>query len=176
MAYCPTAAPGIDLPPNFCPTTPAPLRIRSYVVACIDFLTSPLVSSLLECHPNDIAVEGPRPEWAAWWNWAAGGARWKFLVPGWSHDDDMHPVSASTSDVPIGLRQMLETIDHLTLPRIPDSSFTSPSPEVPIRGMSPKKAHEVSQMSAFIGSMISQNRSDIKHIVDVGAGQVGLIT
>jgi len=137
-------------------------------------LTSPLVSSLLHCHPNDIAVDGPSPEWGAWWKWAAGDpARWKSLVPGWPHDQGLG-ISDSNLDIPVELKQMLETIEQLSLPRTPDCRVTGPSIEVPIRGMSPKKSHEVSQMSTFIGSLCTQSGSDIKHIVDVGAGQVGL--
>ena len=173
MAHYSASPRGITLPPTFSPATPASLS--SHVSACIEFLTSPLVNSLLHCHPNDIAVDGPSPEWGAWWRWAASGpARWKCLVPGWPQDQRSE-IPNSSVDIPVELKQMLETIEKLSLPRTPGCSVTWPSPEVPIQGMSFKKSHEVSQMSALIGSMCTQNGSDIKHIVDVGAGQVGLI-
>lgn len=41
-------------------------------------------------------------------------------------------------------------------------------------GMSPKKAHEVRQMSQFTATFLKSNRklNSVKHVVDVGAGQV----
>jgi hypothetical protein len=164
-----TGAAGITLPLAFSRDAPASLpEIYTYAAACIKFLSSGPVSALLECHPNDIAIHGPRPEWQAWWQWAATGrARWKNLVPGWgSHSLDSGP------GVPKQLELMLETADQLTLPRTLNHRLT-PEGQAPLRGMSPKKSHEVLQMSAFIRSMLFETRIGIRHVVDVGAGQVG---
>lgn len=171
MRLCPlTTAAGITLPPTFSRDSPASLpEIHNYAAACIKFLSSDLVSTLLECHPNDIAIHGARPDWQVWWQWASTGrAKWKTLVPGW---DSYSP--AADPQVPCELALMLETAHQLTLPRTLNQKFTSE--HTPLRGMSPKKAHEVLQMSAFIQSMLSQTQTTIKHVVDVGAGQVGHI-
>ncbi|KAF8585737.1 hypothetical protein K439DRAFT_1409758 [Ramaria rubella] len=169
MASCSNTAlrSGVDLPANFSQNASLPAT-NSYVTACIDFLTSPLVSSLLECHPNDIAINGPKQEWSTWWKWAATNeASWKLLVPRWVQ----HPAS----DVPVELKRMLDTVDQLTLPRCVNTDKlypSSPADETsPLRGMSPKKSHEVFRMSAFINSVISQSPTVIKHAVDIGAGQ-----
>lgn len=166
-----TTASGITLPLAFSRDRPASLsEINTYVSACIKFLTSSLVTSLLESHPNDIAIQGPRPEWQPWWGWAAAGtARWKLLVPGWNNS-----IPDTSPGVPRELELMLETAHQLTLPRTLNHGLI-PKSSVPLRGMSPKKAHEVSQMSAFIQSALSHVHTDIRHIVDVGAGQVSYI-
>lgn len=163
-----TPIPGITLPLAFSERSPASIpEIHAYIAACIKFLTSVLVSSLLEFHPNDIAIHGPKPEWEAWWKWAATGkARWKVLIPDWNRD--------SSVDFPEELNLMLHTIDQLTLPRTLNYNFI-PEGHVPLRGMSRKKSHEVSQMSAFIQSVLSQTQTGITHVVDIGAGQVGHI-
>ncbi|KAI0768972.1 methyltransferase domain-containing protein [Trametes elegans] len=38
----------------------------------VDFLTSPIVASLYDFHPNDLGTSGFRPpaEWEDWWDWA----------------------------------------------------------------------------------------------------------
>jgi Methyltransferase domain len=164
-----TIAAGITLPLAFSRESSASiLEAHVYVAACIKFLASPLVSSLLECHPNDIAICGPRRQWEPWWKWAASGkARWKLLIPGWGSTSP-----DTVSDVPDEIKLILETVDQLTLPRTLNLNLI-PEGHVPLRGMSPKKAHEVSQMSTFIQSVLSRAETDIRHIVDIGAGQVG---
>ena len=167
-----TTVPGITIPLAFSQESPASIsEIHVYIAACIKFLTSALVSSLLEFHPNEIAIHGPRLEWEIWWKWAAAGrARWKLLIPGWSSES-----SDMTADFPEELKLMLDTADQLTLPRTLNCNLI-PEGHLPLRGMSPKKAHEVSQMSAFIQSVLSQTQTGIRHIVDVGAGQVGHVS
>ncbi|KAF8494544.1 methyltransferase domain-containing protein [Gautieria morchelliformis] len=162
-----TTAAGITLPLAFSRESPASiLEAHVYVAACIKFLGSPLVSSLLECHPNDIAIHGPRLQWDPWWKWAAAGkARWKLLIPGWGSTSP-----DTVSDVPDEIKLMLGTVDQLTLPRTLNLNLILED-HAPLRGMSPKKAHEVSQMSAFIQSVLSRSETDIRHIVDIGAGQ-----
>lgn len=139
--------------------------VQIYVVACLEFLTQPLVRSLLECHPNDVANDGPRSEWLPWWDWAAGGNDiWKSLVPGYHLDPSYY------SSIPQPLVKLLRQIDSLTLPREVDIDFSSSKPI--LRGMSPKKAHEVSQMISFLSDILKGTDRNLNHIVDVGAGQV----
>lgn len=139
--------------------------IQNYVAACLNFLTTPLVRSLLESHPNDIANDGPEHEWLPWWDWAGGGNDiWKCLVPGYGLD------SSCYSSIPQPLNELLHRIDSLTLPREVDFEFSQSNSRL-LRGMSPKKAHEVSQMISFL-SVILKSPSDVKYIIDAGAGQV----
>lgn len=139
--------------------------IQSYIAACLKFLTAPLVRSLLESHPNDIANDGPEHEWLPWWDWAGGGNDiWKCLVPGYGLDPSCY------SSIPQPLNELLHRIDSLTLPREVDFEFGQSNSRL-LRGMSPKKAHEVSQMISFLSSIL-KSPSDIKYIVDAGAGQV----
>lgn len=153
----------IVLPPQFYRDGSASVpELRSYVAACIDFLTSPMVSSILECHPNDVAVQGPDPKWDSWWKWAAaGGSKWTLLIPGW------HP---NITTVPKSLKEMLDTVDSFTLPR--KTEFATHGNEPTLRGMSPKKSHEVLRMSNFIQQVLRESPTEIRHVVDVGAGQV----
>ncbi len=98
--------------------------------------------------------------------------------------------------IPRTLRALVETACRLALPRelgpvvapCPGTSLRSSPQEAatrlrrsaargdstPMTGMSPKKAHEVVQMSDFIGIMLQSDPSltSIEHVVDVGAGQV----
>lgn len=58
-----------------------------------------------------------------------------------------------------------------------DTMFV-PTPDTrPEYGMSPKKSHEVNRMTAFSQDMIASlgSATPVKHIVDVGAGQVCLL-
>ncbi|KAF8505337.1 methyltransferase domain-containing protein [Hysterangium stoloniferum] len=162
--------PGITLPPQFSSGSPVSTsELKTYVTACLDFLTSPPVSSILECHPNDISVTGLQPGWEPWWDWASAGKdRWKFLVPGWHQNPP--PAGA---EVPELLADMLQMVDSLALSRAPHPYFNDPASDTSstLRGMSPKKSHEVLQMSKCLEYVLSQSAVDIKHVVDIGAGQ-----
>lgn len=89
--------------------------------------------------------------------------------------------------VPAHLRGMIGTIKTWQLVRaqghhvVPSCSATvePPSPwphgsEILSPGMSPKKSHEVASMVSFITELLgsSDDMRNIKHVVDVGAGQV----
>lgn len=108
--------------------------------------------------------------------------------------DEQPPDVAAT--IPRTLRTLIEYACRLALPRelgtvVSSCSETSLRPSLqeavamlrrsatrgsssPLAGMSPKKAHEVVQMSDFIGNMLRSDPSlsSIEHVVDVGAGQV----
>ncbi|GJJ15632.1 hypothetical protein Clacol_009910 [Clathrus columnatus] len=157
-------SPPIKLPSAFCVNTIDSSSVQIYITACLEFLTSPLVRSLLECHPNDVVIDGPEAEWLPWWDWAAGGNDiWKCLVPGYQVDPPHY------CNIPQPLNEMLHKIDSLTLPRELDIKFNLQTPS--LRGMSPKKAHEVSQMTSFVSYVLNGGAHNINHIVDVGAGQ-----
>ncbi|KIJ54760.1 hypothetical protein M422DRAFT_64012 [Sphaerobolus stellatus SS14] len=155
---------GIFIPAQFCRDGPASIpELRSYVAACIEFLSSPMVSSILKCHPNDVAIQGPDPKWESWWRWAANGkSKWTSLIPGWNQN-------SSSYDVPNSLKDLLDKIDSLCLPRNPDANLDSQQPS--LRGMSPKKSHEVSCISNFMQHVLHDSATEVKHAVDVGAGQ-----
>lgn len=108
--------------------------------------------------------------------------------------DEQPPDVAAT--IPRTLRTLIENASRLALlrelgtvvsPCSGTESRSSPQEAVamlrpsasggsstPVVGMSPKKAHEVAQMSDFIGNMLHSDPSlsSIEHVVDVGAGQV----
>ena len=44
----------------------------SELLKIYDFLSAPLVSSLLSIHPNDVCLPdfAVPPSWISWWNWA----------------------------------------------------------------------------------------------------------
>ena len=74
----------IQLPEGYSPATPANLVL--YVSELFAFLTSPLASSIIHFHPNDVSLDGFQvPElWHEWWEWAASPSAnessWKSLV------------------------------------------------------------------------------------------------
>lgn len=108
--------------------------------------------------------------------------------------DEQPPDVAAT--IPGTLRTLIENACYLALPRelgtaVSPCSGTSLRPSsqeavamlrrsatrgssTPLVGMSPKKAHEVVQMSEFVGNVLQSDPSlsSIEHVVDVGAGQV----
>lgn len=96
-----------------------------------------------------------------------------------------------SSDIPGPLSQLIDSIKALQLTR--DQGFPpmptgyhaqlhearyinadTPCAQTPVQGMSPKKLHEVSAMTAHIVHLLhtSPVLKDVQHIVDIGAGQV----
>jgi hypothetical protein len=47
-----------------------------YLGDVLDFLTSDLPATLLQSHPNSVALETFEPplSWSSWWNWAGDAA------------------------------------------------------------------------------------------------------
>ncbi|KAJ6557223.1 methyltransferase domain-containing protein [Mycena vulgaris] len=134
-------------------------------------VTSPLVSSLLYTHPNDLA--GSR----------AGLALPRALVGLGSGHHDLSldaaleyytdPAQRAEWDIPVELRQLIDQVCALALPRNPISIATEVPLEISARGMSPKKAHEVTQSVAYISNLFDSLGIDPRgvRIVDIGAGQ-----
>ncbi|KAF8630866.1 hypothetical protein AX17_005225 [Amanita inopinata Kibby_2008] len=144
-------------------------------------LTSDLVASLLNIHPNDIGSDPdfqPPSSWLSWWNWAKGGIseggsqnRWNQLSDCFNTEDGKH----DHDNVPQELCNLIQDIQRLQIPRQPiniDGHF----PRNVIRddrGMSPKKIHEVFRMVAYIANLLDELKIDRRRvrIVDIGAGQ-----
>ncbi|CAK5284333.1 unnamed protein product [Mycena citricolor] len=141
-----------------------------------DAVTSPLVASLLETHPNDLAVSRSWPFRESWWEWAKGSSdgtdRWRQILE-YSQLDSEARALGKEWDIPVELRDLIDQLTSLSLPRdvIPINAV-DPF-ELSTRGMSPKKAHEVHQSVAYISNLLSSLNLDVPavRIVDVGAGQ-----
>lgn len=136
----------------------------SYARDLLAFLSSPHVASIFIYHPNWVVANGPRPEWQDWWDWAAREPdRWKRIVEG-------------SSDLDGYLQSLLSEAQSLALPRDsgdrPMDALQDGNGFLPV-GMSPKKAHEVRRMSAFVGKAVREAQPETRRIVDVGAGQAG---
>ncbi len=88
--------------------------------------------------------------------------------------------------IPEDVREVIEGLSGRSLPRDVGHSFpTSPSSthlspsrpslsHISLPGMSPKKAHEVVEMTAFLKELLLSHASlgDTRYAVDIGAGQV----
>lgn len=125
---------------------------------------------------------------------------WYFLLQyyDWCRITPEGSIPDVAATIPRTLRTLIENASRLALPRelgtvaSPCSGTESRSSHqhqeavailrpsasrgssTPAAGMSPKKAHEVVQMSDFIDNMLRSDPSlsSIEHVVDVGAGQV----
>ena len=101
-----------------------------------------------------------------------------------STDDGASP--AAFQSIPLSLRSLVDKAHEISLPRnrgrVQQSSTSSHLDGVltssvnsltssALPGMSPKKAHEVAEMARYIQALLSHTK-DVKHVVDVGAGQV----
>ncbi|TFK86276.1 hypothetical protein K466DRAFT_524428, partial [Polyporus arcularius HHB13444] len=90
--------------------------------------------------------------------------------------------------IPDDVREVIEGLSGRSLPRdvghsfptSPDSTYLSPSrpslSHISLPGMSPKKAHEVVEMTAFLKELLLSHASlgDTRYAVDIGAGQAYL--
>ncbi|KAG6336264.1 hypothetical protein ID866_2818 [Astraeus odoratus] len=158
-----------------------------------DQISSPLISSLLTTHPNQVALEGCVPKlWSPWWDWAAeydlsSPPKWQQLLSYYCRPNSS-PHQPSTSQVPCQIPEelcwLIDTVRELQLSREPAciSMPDRPQPGAthPTRGrspssfgMSPKKEHEVARMSSFIRVHLGRDArgQNVRHVVDVGSGQ-----
>lgn len=170
---------------------------KSRAVHLLDLVTSPLAASIYGTHPNtlgalvvdDKAFFVP-PEWDDWWRWS--GERedaWSTLVKigTFTSGADTHvprdaedPLKDQPDSVslPENLIRLLSDARTLSLPRQPDDELTSRRGILSISrtGMSPKKYHEVSRMTSLtldlLDTLREQHHIEVRHIVDIGAGQV----
>jgi hypothetical protein len=140
-------------------------------------LATPLVSSLLLTHPNDLyqsAVSVP-PSWRSWWEWAASPSesdepKWKILFQ--YYTANAH--SGEPTSLPNDLCRLLDDIRRLQIPRNPIPIQPVSVEHAFLVGMSPKKVHEVTRMTGYIAHLLATNPHlrHVRHVVDVGAGQV----
>lgn len=169
--------------------------------ALFELVSSPFPACIYRTHPNCLTIRTALqqdagkvsrqepPEWNAWWQWSGDCEDgWKVLVftndqcgiSGSNHNKpkDFVPQDLSRYRPPDSIIQLLGTARALSLPRQP---YNLPSPgERPLgflyKGMSPKKFHEVSRMTAYVldllDSLLIRNHTDVRHVVDIGAGQV----
>ncbi len=145
-------------------------------------LTTDIVSSLLNIHPNDIgkAIDFEPPHsWLSWWNWVKDNTgeegnqcHWLRLSECFNSGSAYH----AHGSVPQELCELIQGIQSLQLPRRPIEMHNYSPSDIIIddRGMSPKKVHEVSRMVAYIATLLDDLKIERKRIriVDVGAGQV----
>ena len=171
-------------------------NIKNHLSAITQFLGSPLVSSLFALHPNDLGRASFKPpeEWQEWWSWAGAHIEegcedpWVLLLRYYDACRLQDDLSINTfPSIPPSLCSLISDAASLALPRqlgrihYPSgnwfdedicSSASEKRPTLP--GMSPKKAHEVVQMSGCIYRLLSLSQAlrDVEHAVDIGAGQV----
>ncbi|KAF8713152.1 Methyltransferase domain, partial [Rhizoctonia solani] len=166
------------------------MAITEYISELKEFLTSPLVESLVSAHPNEVAAKGS-PALSngsddGWWEWIGqvdpsrrtalinsliSSATDQTITQQGNHpfqDQELHPT----------LEHLVVRISQLRLPRtlesiddiLPGSNAHHNSSSS--SGMSPKKAHEVQRLSSLIDVIYSTSvRGPNRLIVDVGAGQ-----
>ena len=165
----------------------------------LSLLSSPLAASIIQAHPNDLAFQvviganSPQSlpaEWDVWWQWSGEHEDgWKMLVESGNAIDIPDATLDEESKDPVNcnfarcgpsadLVRLLHQARALSLPRQPfqlaplgqDHSWVSS------KGMSQKKFHEVSRMTAYVLHLLDDLRVrchvEIHHIVDIGAGQV----
>ncbi|KAF8208594.1 methyltransferase domain-containing protein, partial [Mycena galopus ATCC 62051] len=136
-------------------------------------VTSMLVESLLFTHPNDLSVSRPAfPFREPWWAWARDTdsvpCRWMQLLEYYAN-----PTQRTEWDIPVEFRELIDQLSAMALPRSPIHIDTVVPLEISSRGMSPKKAHEVTQSVAYISNLLHSLGVDPSNvrIVDIGAGQ-----
>ncbi|PCH40342.1 hypothetical protein WOLCODRAFT_98736 [Wolfiporia cocos MD-104 SS10] len=159
------------------------------------FLCSDLANSLLLCHPNRLhCKEGASiPMRWTWWDWAASdeneskdgpregstNARWLLLLH-YYNDPHSSIWQDRFASIPDELKALVDDARRLQIPRqtMQESSSCMHDGSRPqglrMHGMSPKKAHEVMRMTEYVSDLLSScgETQAIRHVVDVGAGQV----
>lgn len=157
-----------------------------------DRIASPLATSLLTTHPNQVTLDGGTPDlWSSWLGWAAEYdqelPKWQQLLSYYCRPTESPTESASLEtpeSIPAELRLLIDTVRNLQLSResacVPVPASHSPHVASKTRGrspssfgMSPKKEHEVTRMATFIHNILSRDprRRNAQHVVDVGSGQ-----
>ncbi|VDC06668.1 unnamed protein product [Peniophora sp. CBMAI 1063] len=141
-------------------------------------LTHPQLASLLSNHPNDLKLSSSSSariphDWEEWWEWA-GSYPGTSAEPAWkavlrAYTSAIAKNGASTASIPEPLQELMSRVKESEVDRTPCSISV---PVTPLRGMSPKKAHEVIRMTAYVKELLkTPELSGVRHVVDVGAGQ-----
>lgn len=157
-----------------------------------DRISSPLVTSLLTTHPNQVTLDGRTPDlWSSWWGWAAEydqeSPKWQQLLSYYCRPIESPAENGRleiSESIPAELRLLIDTVRNLQLDREPLSvPVPAQSPHMPPKtrgrspssfGMSPKKEHEVTRMATFVHTLLNRDGArcrNVQHVVDVGSGQ-----
>ena len=158
----------------------------------IGLLSTPLASTLIAVHPNDLGNHGEQgiEAFSGWWDWAQKSEfAWQQLISAYheslydSSTDQYLEACKNRIVLPSEISNLISTINSLSLPRNPYPvvpSISREKSEAHELGMSPKKYHEVSRMSLFVlkylENLSNEYGVEVKHIVDIGAGQVCVST
>ncbi|KAI0051058.1 hypothetical protein FA95DRAFT_378509 [Auriscalpium vulgare] len=148
--------------------------------ALLGFLESHLVKSILSVHPNSLCAICPRfpvpEEWASesWWDWASAPSsevKWLLLLRAYMGEDtqDMRVIPPVLMSLISAARSQRLHRSPLLITRTGPANQGRES----LPGMSPKKAHEVTRMGAYILHLTTSRPglTNVKHVVDIGAGQ-----
>jgi hypothetical protein len=169
------------------------VQARKRVEGLLDFLSSPLVSSINHCHPNDLGghisplvSNHSKPSfqlpatWDAWWDWAASERdKWHKIIK--FCRVLRYPSEESTSqslDIPAPIQAFLSDSASVSLPRDPEtfSHRLEGGLNGKVSQVSQKKHHEVTRMSSYVFRMLDRMQNEcgleVKHVVDIGSGQV----
>ena len=166
-----------------------------------EFLVRSDIEELITVHPNvTVAPDFVPPEaWSSWWHWAGevtletpqdAEPKWQLL---WRYYVHEFPSEEAFAHIPTYVRQLVREARSLQLCRRQGKEATAlsqlerdlwypSSPDLPslnknLHGMSPKKTHEVLYMSRYAANLLNSladKGRHVRHIVDVGAGQVGV--
>lgn len=160
-------------------------NLKETVHGIVKLLSCPLASSLIRIHPNDLGSldekSVPKPlEFSNWWEWAGKSvSSWKQLILVYNELLDRVNTPGSRSrhnDIPDEVIDFLNAITKLSLPRNPQLVLQLEEFDKCNTGMSPKKYHEVSRMTSYICELLDKisdiSGINVKHLVDIGAGQV----
>ncbi len=142
------------------------------------FLHSSFAKSLLESHPNNLRE--PHAIWVRWWEWSKSHSRWMSVAKYYASPSLPRCSTRWTEYSPQEITDLIDILKSMEMPRspipLPGLNETTRSGCHSNRsGMSPKKAHEVDRMTAYVQTLV-----DSLHLpegakpcfVDVGAGQV----
>ncbi|KAG8928550.1 hypothetical protein FRC01_005768 [Tulasnella sp. 417] len=146
---------------------------KQYLADLIEFITSPLAHSIIVSHSNAVGSDSLSVPtiWDDWWNssWIDNLELQEIVKRLLSND--------LLDDSPPSLKSLAQAVQDLSLPRtasedIPPFGLI----EQQRFGLTPKKQHEVERMCAFVNAMAeypgdSEDRRQVQHLVDVGAGQ-----
>ncbi|KAG9051709.1 hypothetical protein FS837_000099 [Tulasnella sp. UAMH 9824] len=147
---------------------------KRYLSDLIEFISSPLAHSVIVSHLNNIAGGDSSAVPGIWddlWN------------NSWIDNLELQEIvrrllnNDLSEDSPPSLKSLAQAVQDLSLPRkasekIPQFRLI----EKQRFGLTPKKQHEVERMCAFVKAMAnypgdSEDRRQVQHLVDVGAGQ-----
>lgn len=139
------------------------------------FVDSPIVRQITGgIHVNDALIEDAwgalPPEWTTYWDSLPDHrTAQQHLIDGIDEDRRTSHQAADISKAPVSLRNWLEDLASVSLPRQQRLSCKVDLPDELILPMKTKKIEEVANAAAYINEVCQRN--GITHIVDMGSGQ-----